>query len=64
MAAICRFWNAFPPAVDLLVVLPPGPKLSHATEAVTNNRQGFSLPVLAGEAVYLAISLSVAVEAM
>ena len=62
MAAICRFWNAFSSAVDHLMVMPPGPKLSHATEAVTNNRQGFSLSVLAGEAVYLAISLLMAVE--
>ena len=63
MATICRFQNAFPSAVDLPAVLPPGPKLSHATEAVTNNRQGFSLSVLAGEAVYSAISLLAAVEA-
>ena len=62
MATICRFWNAFPSAVDLLAVLPPGPKLSHATEAITNNRQGFYLSVLAGEAVYSAVSLSAAVE--
>ena len=49
--------------VDLPVVLTPGPKLSRATEAMTNNRQGFSISVLASEAVHLAISLSVAVQA-
>ena len=64
MATIHRFQNTFPSAVDLLAVLPPGPKLSRATEAVTNNRQGFSLSVLAGEVVYLTISLLAAVEAM
>ena len=31
--------------------------LSHATEAVMNNKQGFSLSVLAGGVVCLAISL-------
>ena len=47
--------------VDLPVVSTPGPKFSCATEAVTNNRQGFSISVLAGEMVHLAISLLVAV---
>ena len=58
MATIHRFWNVFPSAVGLPTVLPPGPKLSHDTEAVTNSRQGFSIPVLAGEVVHLATSLS------
>ena len=62
MATIRGFWNAFPSVVDLPAVSPPGPKLHCATKAVTNNRQGFSLSVLAGEAVYLAISLLAAVE--
>ena len=61
MAAICGFQNAFSTAVDLPRVLTPGPKFSHTTEAMTNNRQGFSILVLAGEAVCSAISLLVAV---
>ena len=64
VAAICGFQNAFPSAVDLPVVLPPGPKISHATEAVTNSRQVFSLSVLAGETVCLAVSLLAAREVM
>ena len=64
MAAICRFQNAFPSAVGLPALLPPGLKLSHATEAVITNIQGFSLSVPAGEAVHLAISLSVMGEAV
>ena len=43
------------------MVLTPGPKFSHTTEAMTNNRQGFSILVLASEAVRSAISLSAAV---
>ena len=58
MATIHGFWNAFPSVVGLPAVLPPGPKLGHATEAVMNNRQGFSLSVLAGGAIHSAISLS------
>ena len=62
MAAIHGFWNAFSSVVDLLTVSPPGPKLSCATETVTNNIQVLSLSVLADEAVYLAVSLLAAVE--
>ena len=43
------------------MVLTPGPKFSCTTEAVTNNGQGFSISVLAGEMVHLAISLLAAV---
>ena len=50
--------------VGLLALLPPGPKLSHATEAVMTNRQGFSLPVLVGEVAHSAISSSAMGEAV
>ena len=63
MAAICGFQNAFPSVVDLPAVSPPSHKLSHAIEAVTNNRQGFPLSVLAGEATHSAISLLATWEA-
>ena len=43
------------------MVLTPGPKFSRAMEAMTNNRQGFSISVLASEAVHLVVSLLVAV---
>ena len=46
------------------MVLTPGPKFSHATEAMTNNRQGFSILVLASETVHSAIYLLAAVPAV
>ena len=45
------------------MVLTPGPKFSCTTGAMTNNRQGFSILVLASEMVHLAISLLAAVPA-
>ena len=58
-ATIPGFWNAFSTAVSTL-----GPKFRHTTEAVTNNRPGFSILVLAGEVVHSVISLSAAVLAV
>ena len=51
--------NTFPTAVLTL-----GPKFSHATEAITNNRQGFSILVLVNEAACSVISLLVTVPAV
>ena len=59
MATIHGFWNTFSTVVSTL-----GPKFSHTTEAMKNNRQGFSILVLANEAAHSVISLLVAVPAV
>ena len=61
MAAIHWFWNVFPlgeSVVDLLGLLPLGPKLSCSTEAVTTSRYQFSLSVPDGGVVHLVVSTS------
>ena len=55
VAAIQGFQNTFSTVVSTL-----GPKFSHTAEAMTNNRQGFSILVLA----HLVIALLAAVPAV
>ena len=67
MAAIHGFWNMLPlgeSVIDLLGLLPLGPKLSCPTEAVMTSRYWFSLSVPDGGVVHLATSSSAMWEVM
>ena len=59
VATSCGFWNMLSPAVGLLMLLPPGPRLSCPMEVVMNNRHWFSLSVPDGRVTSPVLSSSI-----